>query len=199
MDIDEVKYFLNRAQNRLTIRNIVATDEGNYTCSYTAGPIQQTSSAGCLIVYGKIKDVYYIVILYYVTIGKASFASCYVPSCREDAFVNNNGTVSFDLRLTFSTSGRTGLLQNVVGTMIMQMSNVLLTIRGPSINTGDRNWTVEGNSSKTRYAMLHNAIVSDRGEYAIKTELLDPATGSLSIISKRVLVKGKIYMTHVEL
>ena len=111
--------------------------------------------------------------------------------------MTNDGTVSFDLRLKFSNSGRTGLLQGVVGIMILHTSEVLLTIRGSNINAGDLNWTItDRNSSKTRQAILHNAIASDRGDYVIKAELLDPATGSLSIISKRVLVKGKIYIMH---
>ena len=49
------KYSLNYAQSTLTVRSIVASDEGNYSCSYTAQQSQtRTSGAGCLTVYGKL-------------------------------------------------------------------------------------------------------------------------------------------------
>ena len=47
------KYTLSPTQSGLTVIGIVASDEGNYTCSNTAGSSVMTSSAGCLLVYGK--------------------------------------------------------------------------------------------------------------------------------------------------
>ena len=46
------KYLLNRGQNELTVHGIVASDEGNYTCSYLSGSNLRNSTAGCLLVYG---------------------------------------------------------------------------------------------------------------------------------------------------
>ena len=37
-------------QRYLTIRDIVGSDEGNYTCTFN----QETHSVGCLLVYGEI-------------------------------------------------------------------------------------------------------------------------------------------------
>ena len=51
--IDNVKYRLNHSQDRLTISNIVASDEGQYSCSYVAQNGTQKSDAGCLTVYGE--------------------------------------------------------------------------------------------------------------------------------------------------
>ena len=54
LTIDGNKYLLNSAKNRLTIRDIMGADEGNYTCSYTAGSIQTNAAAGCVLVYGNL-------------------------------------------------------------------------------------------------------------------------------------------------
>jgi hypothetical protein len=56
LDIDGDKYSLNRIKDRLTVWNIVPSDEGNYSCSYTAGQNQRTENAGCLLVYGKYNN-----------------------------------------------------------------------------------------------------------------------------------------------
>ena len=40
-------------QRYLTIRDIVGSDEGNYTCTFN----QETHSIGCLLVYGEIITV----------------------------------------------------------------------------------------------------------------------------------------------
>ena len=125
------------------------------------------------------------------------YASCIstTSSCRDDVRVSNEGTVKFDLKLTFSTSGKSGCTQKVIRTTIRRGNNVLITVmegHTPFIHTQNRHWTIEGKNVRTYVAKLHNAVASDRGEYRIVTELLDPATSSISTITKRVFVTGKI-------
>lgn len=52
------KYELSSSKNRLTVKDIVGTDEGNYSCMYedTNGE-EQTSYAGCLIVFGELRNM----------------------------------------------------------------------------------------------------------------------------------------------
>lgn len=56
--VDTVKYRLNHSQDRLSITNIVASDEGHYSCSYVVESDSQNSDAGCLTVYGECTSQY---------------------------------------------------------------------------------------------------------------------------------------------
>ena len=54
VDTASDRYSLNSNQDRLTIHNVIGTDEGQYTCSYELTTGTTTNfSAGCLIVYGE--------------------------------------------------------------------------------------------------------------------------------------------------
>ena len=112
--------------------------------------------------------------------------------------VSNEGIVKFDLRLTFSASGRAGQIQRFISTTVRKGVDALLTVTPTQtlfIHTPNRHWTIEGNNTRTRVAVLHNAVDSDRGQYRIITELIDPATRSISTITKQTSVTGKELMT----
>jgi hypothetical protein len=105
--------------------------------------------------------------------------------------VSNEGIVRFDLRLTFSASGRAGRIQRFIRTTIRKGVDALLTVTPTQtlfIHTPNRHWTIEGNNTRTRVAVLHNAVASDRGQYRIINELIDPATRSISTITKQTSV-----------
>ena len=54
-----VKYVLASSNTRLTVKNIVGIDEGNYSCKYENSEGEEvTSCAGCLIVFGKLYRTY---------------------------------------------------------------------------------------------------------------------------------------------
>ena len=126
--------------------------------------------------------------------GKASFASCrstsYQSRCTEGIIVSNNGTLQFNLNLTFSTAGKAGLLQTVGRTIIRRTDEVILSIHSALVDTGNRQWTIEGNATTTTVT-LENVVASDRGEYTIITELTDPATDYINTITKDVFATGK--------
>lgn len=53
------KYELSSSKTRLTVKDIVGTDEGNYSCKYLgANGEEKTSYAGCLIVFGELRNMY---------------------------------------------------------------------------------------------------------------------------------------------
>ena len=143
---------------------------------------------------------YYKMYFPFLLLGKVLYAHCIASTsnCRDDVVVSNEGIVRFDLRLTFSASGRAGQLQKFIRTTVRKEVNPLLTVTQTHtlfIHTPNRHWTIEGNNTRTRVAVLHNAVASDRGQYRIISELIDPATGSISTITKQTSVTGKELMT----
>jgi hypothetical protein len=135
----------------------------------------------------------------FLLLGKAFYACCITSTsnCRDDVVVSNEGIVKFDLRLTFSASGRAGRIQRFIRTTIRKGVDALLTVTQTHTHTPNRNWTIEGNNTRTRVAVLHNVVDSDRGQYRIITELIDPATRSISTITKQTSVTGKELMTNI--
>jgi hypothetical protein len=128
--------------------------------------------------------------------GKASFASCTLTSygsnrCTDSIAVSNNGILSFDLSMTFSVAGETGLLQMVDRITILKENEVVLSIYEPVTDTVSRHWTFKGNTPTYRIAELHNVVANDRGEYVISAELIDPATGYIGTITKHTFATAQ--------
>ena len=112
--------------------------------------------------------------------------------CTERVSVSNTGTLTFDLRISYSTPGQTGLLQTLERITIHKFDNIILNIYRTVIDTTSRNWTLEGNTTISKLAELHNVTADDRGLYIIRAELTDPATGYLSTITKTIFATGKM-------
>ena len=87
MDLpDGEKYQLD--SRTLTIRDIVGSDEGNYTCTFG----QETHFAGCLSVYGETRvNCFAIVITYSVFIHRCS--RIYGHQWENHGFYNGNSGV----------------------------------------------------------------------------------------------------------
>ena len=109
--------------------------------------------------------------------------------------MSNTGILSFDLTMTFSLAGETGLLQTVDRILIRKVNEVLLSIHGTVIDTAIRHWTLDGNTTTSIIAKLHNVVANDRGEYIIFAELIDPATGYIHTITKHIFATGIHYYT----
>ena len=106
--------------------------------------------------------------------------------------MSNTGTLTFDLRISYSTPGQAGLLQTLERITIHKSDNIILNIYRAVIDTASRNWTLEGNATISKLAELHNVTADDRGSYIIRAELTDPATGYLSTITKTIFATGKM-------
>lgn len=130
--------------------------------------------------------------------GAASFMSM------EDGIsVNYDGTVTFDLSLTFSQPGPSGQLEHIDRfELIKNTETVAICLPNiPSCNFPISNtnqwWTVVSNSStldEHKYCfkyILHQVLSDDRGEYRAQVEGTDPASSSLDPINKSLFVSGE--------
>ena len=127
--------------------------------------------------------------------GSASFASG-----DEDIQVSENGTIVFNLKLSYSASGRSDFRQQVERIYLKNSSEDVVSCFPTagctfSIDVA-RWWTVHDGDTGTLDCLvfiLHQALSYDRAEYSANVDLADPAiVGGIVTKSKTLLVTGKI-------
>jgi hypothetical protein len=161
----------------LTVNDIIHSDEGNYSCIYMNTQMQNaTLNSGCLLVYG----------------------AAFFDSSHEEIHVNNNGTIRFNLSLAFTTSGNSGLIEEIKSFILANLSNMVpvaqcnarfnIPCTFSGIDSTAQWWTVEREEEYNVIFVLHQARSTNRGSYSAEVEGVDPATQSLRTIGKIIFV-----------
>ena len=148
----------------LTVKNIVHSDEGNYTC--VSG--EQIDLAGCLLVYGEYPAYYHFPPNTIPLLGKAQFSN---DHCNID--VSANGTITFHLILSFTQSGPSMKKQTVSKYTLKKDGNSLVTCN-PVCDTNPHQWWTLEAAENGLVFVLHQAKSTDRGSYAAEVEVIDP-------------------------
>ena len=122
--------------------------------------------------------------------------------CIDDTTVSSNGTIDFNLRISFDGSGCVQKQESVRETVLKKGLETIYschdTVCQPKSSYDSRWWTTDGTGIEGVILTLHQAIASDRAEYTIQTELSRPQTEGLSFIDKKVYVTGMcIFLLHV--
>ena len=118
--------------------------------------------------------------------------------------MNDDGTIFFNLSLTFSMAGSSGLMQEMVAFILVSSTDLmnLITVVSCSANLNavpctfsgahdSQWWTVDTEEGEYHVVfVLHQARSSDRGSYRVLVEGRDPATGNLDAIRKTIYVTG---------
>ena len=194
MDLSDNGKKYSSERRNLIVNDIVYSDEGNYTC--VDG--QETHLVGCLFVYGETDVVYCFPCLSpsHYHAGKASFKQNNGNSIK----VSSEGTVTFDLSLSFTQSGPSRNNQTVSHYCLKRNDKTILNC-GPSTlcsfddTVQDHWWTVE--SVETGYTfVLHQAKSTDRGSYKAEVEVNHPKDNSIDTIEKTVHVTCKFMLLH---
>ena len=114
--------------------------------------------------------------------------------------VKDDGRIHFNLSLTFSMSGASGLVQEIVRFVLIKDNAVIVQCpvdinETPCTFSGADDsqwWTVEiEEGGRHVLFVLHQAMSSDRGSYTAIYEGSDPATDSLNTGRKTIHVTGE--------
>ena len=176
MDLPENDEKYQRTQRRLTVKNIDGSDEGNYTC--VSG--QQTHSAGCLLVYGEYTAHYHFPANAIRFLGKAYFSNNH---CNIN--VSADGTITFDLTLSFTQSGPSMNKQTVSKYTLKNGTGKSLVTCNPVCDTNRHQWwTLKAVETGGRVFVLHQANSTDRGSYTAEVEVTHPNEDSINEITK---------------
>ena len=153
----------------LTVNNIVHSDEGNYTCE--SG--DETSLAGCLLVYGEYTTYYHFPANTILFLGKAYFSKN-----RCNINVSANGTITFDSILSFTQSGPSMNKQTVSKYTLKKdgHDNPLVTCNSVCHTNPQQWWTVKAVETG-RVFVLHQAKSTDLEEYIAEVEVINPKDG----------------------
>lgn len=165
-------YELTSSNTRLTVKNIIGTDEGNYSCKYENSEGEEvTSYAGCLIVF-----------------GTASF-----EEETKKVLVSENGTAAFNLKLSFSFHGSLGFQQEVKDLILKNGSDTISTCQTGNGCNFDNNrwWSINGDNTSSYTFILHQAVSHDLGVYTAIVELTNPASNVIDKICKIFTLNGK--------
>ena len=200
--VDDHKYDLSPTS--LTINDIIHNDEGNYSCKYMTTSFQNaTLDVGCLLVYGRFVTKILIHIfchdshhLLFTFLGSAFF------NPEEDhVAVNSKGMIQFNLSLTFSMAGSSGLMQEIIRFILINDSSMMPVVwcnagfHNPCIfsgGDGSQWWTVEADEGHHVIYTFHQARSTDVGSYTALVEGSDPANNNIDSIQKKINCTGEL-------
>ena len=128
--------------------------------------------------------------------------AAYFTSEEEQISVNDDGTVKFNLSLSFSKPGPSGLLQRIDRFELIKNARTIalcVTNNPPCTFSANFNqwWTVEDENrtvTENRYDLqyiLHQVRSDDRGLYTAQVEGFDPASSSQDAFQKDLQVTGE--------
>ena len=128
---------------------------------------------------------------YFHCSGKADFTR---KDITNDINVSVDGTVTFDLTLSFSQSGPSMNNQTISKYTLKRNGEPLVTCESIcSFHDADPHhwWTVEEAVETGHMFVLHQAKSSDRGSYTAEVEVKHPNGNTISVLTKTVYVTCK--------
>lgn len=130
--------------------------------------------------------------LFFFVSGSASFA---LGQGEIDLWVSENGTIAFNLTLSFSSHGYSGYQQEVQRLVLKKGSDIKIScVRDTGCSVDDRNrwWSINGDDTSSYVFILHQAVSDDLGEYTASVDLTIPVSSMIDTRVKMFTVNGKI-------